>query len=263
MNPGTLDPASSKSYHDILASGNFDSFTNPDSIWYWMHTHCLEQQNGFFRTLAPGRYSDFLTVGDGYCAREGAWLKRVHGFNVCATDQETCLMTLDPVLDSVDEVEMADMNNLDFPDGAFDYAFVKESLHHDPMPYRAIYEMMRVSRKGVMLIEPNGDTHQPYQFTGFEAAGNYLFAFNSSELVKVGLAMGYKYFLVNYTMVFFGFHDYDMIAAGKSDQEKQRLANLERGMEPRNKPLLVFVFLKNKAVFDSVTDPAFKKISFA
>ncbi|RZK76074.1 MAG: methyltransferase domain-containing protein, partial [Pedobacter sp.] len=45
--------------------------------------------------------------------------------------------------------------NLSFGDGAFDYLLCKESYHHFPKPYAALYEMIRVSRKAIILMEPH------------------------------------------------------------------------------------------------------------
>lgn len=40
----------SKHYQNILLGGleQYDGFINPKSIWYWMHTFCLEQIRDFF-----------------------------------------------------------------------------------------------------------------------------------------------------------------------------------------------------------------------
>jgi hypothetical protein len=44
---------------------------------------------------------------------------------------------------------------LTFRDETFDYVFCKESFHHFPRPYLALYEMLRVARRAVFLVEPN------------------------------------------------------------------------------------------------------------
>lgn len=47
-----------------------------------------------------------------------------------------------------------DAERLEFEDQTFDFAIVHEGLHHCLSPHRALLEMYRVSRKGVMIIEP-------------------------------------------------------------------------------------------------------------
>lgn len=42
---------------------------------------------------------------------------------------------------------------LTFPDDEFDFAFVSDGLHHCSSPHRALLEMYRVARKGVIVIE--------------------------------------------------------------------------------------------------------------
>jgi SAM-dependent methyltransferase len=46
-----------------------------------------------------------------------------------------------------------DAQRLEFPDGSFDFAFVADGLHHCASPHRALLEMYRVSRTGVIVIE--------------------------------------------------------------------------------------------------------------
>jgi SAM-dependent methyltransferase len=43
---------------------------------------------------------------------------------------------------------------LTFPDGAFDFVIVHEGLHHCHSPHRAMLEMYRVARRGILVFEP-------------------------------------------------------------------------------------------------------------
>lgn len=47
-----------------------------------------------------------------------------------------------------------DAERLPFADGTFDYAFVHDGLHHLVDPEGAITEMARVSRRGIIVVEP-------------------------------------------------------------------------------------------------------------
>jgi ubiquinone/menaquinone biosynthesis C-methylase UbiE len=47
-----------------------------------------------------------------------------------------------------------DAENLPFGDGTFDYGFVHDGLHHLPEPDRAIAELARIARRGIMVTEP-------------------------------------------------------------------------------------------------------------
>ena len=47
-----------------------------------------------------------------------------------------------------------DAEHLEFEDEAFDFAIIHEGLHHCLSPHRALRDLYRVSRRGVMIIEP-------------------------------------------------------------------------------------------------------------
>jgi len=49
---------------------------------------------------------------------------------------------------------VADAEHLPFPDHSFDVVAVHDGLHHLDDPYRAIREMARVAREGVLILEP-------------------------------------------------------------------------------------------------------------
>ncbi len=49
---------------------------------------------------------------------------------------------------------MADATNLPFPDNTFDVVSVHDGLHHLSEPWKAVREMVRVAKKGIVIIEP-------------------------------------------------------------------------------------------------------------
>jgi SAM-dependent methyltransferase len=46
-----------------------------------------------------------------------------------------------------------DAQSLSYGDGSFDFVFVADGLHHCSSPHRAMLEMYRVARKGIIVIE--------------------------------------------------------------------------------------------------------------
>lgn len=46
-----------------------------------------------------------------------------------------------------------DAQNLSYGDETFDYVFVADGLHHCASPHRALLEMYRVSRRGIVVVE--------------------------------------------------------------------------------------------------------------
>jgi len=252
-----------KWYRDILEGGpeKWDGFVNPDSIWSWMHTYCIDHIKEFFQNIPP---STIITLGDGYCGREAIHIKRINSnHKVHASDWQPCLIEVSHKLGLVDEFSNQDIGNLTFEDDSFDFVFIKESLHHMSMPYKGLYEMFRVAKRGVILIEPSGDNDPKYHFNKYEIVGNYVFGFSSHELIKIGLSYGIKNFVWTYSSVHFGRHDIDNINLGKIDEEKKRLIELDDKIPIKDKPLMIFFFLKDKELLNHFTDKdKFSKFEF-
>ena len=89
-----------------------------------------------------------------------------------------------------------DAENLPFETGSFDYSFVHDGLHHLPQPERAIAELARVARRGIIVTEPADaaitmllirvGVMQPY-----EEAGNFVIRFRSDRLESVCRSLGF------------------------------------------------------------------------
>ena len=241
-------------FKSILDGGveKYDGFINPDSIWYFMHVYCIDHIKEFFQNIPK---STILTVGDGYCGREAVHIKRISPqHHLHASDWQPCLLQVSKDLGLIDEFSDQDMNHLTFEDGEFDFVFVKESLHHMSMPYNGLYEMLRVAKKGVILIEPSGDNEPKHKFNGFEPVGNFVFSFSSHDLIKVGLSYGYKNFAFTFSSVHFGRHNIKNIEDGKVEEEKNRLISVDNQIPMKDRPLLIFFFLKDPSLMDCFTD---------
>jgi SAM-dependent methyltransferase len=73
------------------------------------------------------------------------------------------LSNIEPLIDAEDEpmdgaevtLLYADLENLAIPDASYDVVVAHEVLHHCRSPHRALLEMLRVSRKHVVMMEPN------------------------------------------------------------------------------------------------------------
>jgi SAM-dependent methyltransferase len=67
------------------------------------------------------------------------------------------LTSLDPVMANNSMVpfssQIADVRDLPFKAGEFDFVFVSDGLHHCDSPHAALVEMYRVARKGVIVFE--------------------------------------------------------------------------------------------------------------
>jgi SAM-dependent methyltransferase len=98
-------------------------------------------------------------LADGTLARSDSVLA------VCAGKRERDLLAdrgfTDVVISNLEaEAEMApfawsrqDAQDLELDDGSFDFCIVVAGLHHCASPHRALVEMYRVARKGILVIE--------------------------------------------------------------------------------------------------------------
>jgi SAM-dependent methyltransferase len=104
------------------------------------------------------------------------------------------------------ELLKADAEELQIQDGTYDLVLAHEVLHHCRSPHKALLEMLRVSRKHIIILEPN-ESHLmrafvklrfsfPYElpaviFNDFQQGGvrntcipNYIFRWNEREVYQ-------------------------------------------------------------------------------
>jgi SAM-dependent methyltransferase len=151
----------------------------------------------------------WVTVGDGY-GFDANYLYD-HGQDVVATDISSTFLELSKQAGLFDVFSIENAERLSFEDDQFDYAMCKEAYHHFPRPYIAVYEMLRVAKKGIILIEPhdplsrmpfllalrnildnwNVNTLQKYWKNrySFEEVGNYVFKLSERECEKIAMGM--------------------------------------------------------------------------
>ncbi|MGB9408574.1 MAG: class I SAM-dependent methyltransferase [Terracidiphilus sp.] len=100
----------------------------------------------------------------------------------------------------------ADAEDMQFADGSYDLVLAHEMLHHCRSPHKALLEMLRVSRRHVIIQEPNNSLLMhafvklrfsfPYElpavvFHNFQAGGvrntcvpNYIYRWNAREMYQ-------------------------------------------------------------------------------
>jgi ubiquinone/menaquinone biosynthesis C-methylase UbiE len=179
------------------------------TVDYWRHLR-------MYRLLDPLLQADpgarWLTVGDGRYGKDAKYLQD-HGADALATDISDVLLKESFEAGAIAAYSQQNAEHLSLPDASFDYAFCKESYHHFPRPALALYEMLRVARKAVVLVEPNdrhaGDSAllllsgrlralikrvlgmKPSRH-GFEDSGNYVFTISRRDIEKVALGLDYR-----------------------------------------------------------------------
>jgi len=106
------------------------------------------------------------------------------------------------------KIKYQNMENLKYPENSFDYSVVHASLHHMSKPYKGLYEMFRVSKKGMLVIESHDNfimrllikmnLTEDYEYSSIKYTGskinkggvdgtnipNYVYRFSESEFIK-------------------------------------------------------------------------------
>lgn len=192
-----------KSYHrQALSDLEMDLpslFTHPGSIDNWRHTRMLNLARTIWESF-PG--SRWMTIGDGRFGSDAAYL-HTQGVEVIATNLTDAPLRYAQELGRITSYRVENAESISMEDDACDFVLCKEAYHHFPRPPIALYEMLRVSRIAVVLIEPldnpkildgikgafktifRGDREQQ-----FENSGNFLYRLNLRELEKLMTAAG-------------------------------------------------------------------------
>ncbi len=173
------------------------------TVGYWLH----ERMYQLVASLIKADTS-LLTVGDGY-GLDAAYFQ-AQGCHATATDIAGTFLPIVKEKNLISDYSVQNTEQMTFEDNSFDYVFCKEAYHHFPRPYMAVYEMIRVAKKGVVLIEPHDPLSRMPLMLGlrnildrinptilqkywknrysFEEVGNYVFKLSEREIEK--LAMG-------------------------------------------------------------------------
>lgn len=174
-------------------------FTAPASIDNWRHTRMLDSTAPLIATYPTATW---ITVGDGRYGSDAAYL---HGRGVPVTATTLTDERLRTAFERgfIPAYRAENAERMSFADETADFVLCKESYHHFPRPPVALYEMLRVARRAVVLIEPlddprlldnlkrlvkrllRGDTELQ-----FEPSGNFLYRLDVREMAKLMTAIG-------------------------------------------------------------------------
>jgi SAM-dependent methyltransferase len=188
-----------------------ESWFRDDTVDAWRMNRMFAPFAGY---VSASGESSWLTVGDGKFGLDSIRLRKLNpSLTALPTDISDLLLKKAKERGLIADYRTENAERLSFPDEAFDHVLCKESYHHFPRPAVALYEMLRVARKSVLLIEPND--HIPARALGklvygfkrllkkmlgmnvlhsdhfrFEPGGNYVYALSRRELEKTALGMG-------------------------------------------------------------------------
>jgi ubiquinone/menaquinone biosynthesis C-methylase UbiE len=200
-----------------------ESWFRDNTVDFWRHKRMYE-------TIQPVtvyfQKKKWLSIGDGRFGLDSYRLKSLFNIDVFPTDLSKNMLAIGKDKGIINKFKIENAENLSFSDNQFDIVFCKESFHHFPRPMIALYEMLRVSKYAVILIEPNDFTvlRSPksivksslkwllskffkrsrfgnYNFSifsykphSFEESGNYVYPLSKRELEKFSHALNLKEF---------------------------------------------------------------------
>lgn len=114
----------------------------------WRHLRMVD-----FATCFASVEEEWLTIGDAH-GYDSIMLRQMGISNVVASSLDVTMLKKGHEAGVVGDYLVINAESISQPDDSFDYVLCKEALHHMPRPILAIYEMLRVARKGVIFIEP-------------------------------------------------------------------------------------------------------------
>jgi SAM-dependent methyltransferase len=174
-----------------------------NSTNYWRHDRMRS-------TILPllAAKERWITIGDGY-GTDAAWLI-AKGQAVHCTDIQDTIPKMCNLAGLIADYSAANAEAMSFGDEEFDWGLCKEAYHHMPRPPIAFYEMLRVVKKGLVLIEPGPrqaknlwgsvmlgllNRIRPVRLENhFEESGNYIFKLSIFDVQQMAMGIGLRCF---------------------------------------------------------------------
>jgi ubiquinone/menaquinone biosynthesis C-methylase UbiE len=177
------------------------AYFTPNSIDAWRHKRMLKTINPI---IANSLRSTWLTIGDGTYGSDAFYLK-CHNVKATASSISDTTLVFAKERGFVEDFKEINAEEIHCRNDEYDYILCKEAFHHFPRPPLAFYEMLRVAKNAVVLIEPQeknrliGDIIKKVikkliRKDGsdlYEPCGNYIYRINIKEIEKTLLAINY------------------------------------------------------------------------
>ena len=208
-----MEPSQSYAHHATSFSeeASAAAIEAASAIWYdenaidtWRHARAYE-----IADVLKDESGSWLTVGDGRFGLDAQRLAMRGIPDVLPTDICPGLLEAAKQRGHIAEYRVENAESLSFASGSFDYVFMKEAYHHFPRPPIAFYEMLRVARRAVFLVEPFDRARSPLRslltfcrsiiarrrihadaMMFEEKDRNYVFTLSVREVEKMAIALG-------------------------------------------------------------------------
>lgn len=144
-----------------------------------------------------------LLIASCGCGIDAHYLKKYYRpRKICFTDIHVQAMEKTQSNFYNDFFVLTDNHQLAFKSGSFDYVFIAASLHHLKEPISGLYELLRVAKNGLMVIEPNDSwLTRVFEKMGWAHEyevehGNYVYRFNKRDVDKITKALFFKHDII-------------------------------------------------------------------
>lgn len=131
----------------LTAQETYQVFDNT-TVDSWRHNRMLD-----FVPCIGNPNDRWLTVGDAH-GYDSIRLRNMGITQIVASNLNASVLSQAHALGHVGEYMAINAEQIPLENSSFDYVLCKEALHHMPRPMQAIYEMLRVARKGIVFVEP-------------------------------------------------------------------------------------------------------------
>lgn len=197
-------------------------WSHKDTADYWRHERMYSSMDILIKLYPDAKW---LTIGDGRYGTDANYLISKNAKHVLATDIFCDFLKQAKEDNFITDYKEENAERMSFADNEFDFVVCKESYHHFPRPMIAVYEMLRVAKIAVIIIEPNDPNifipydwnlktslrwfnqkaanviryfakkkaQGIYNFGGFEELGNYIYTVSKREMEKVAYGINLKY----------------------------------------------------------------------
>lgn len=176
--------------------------TDARQVEYWEQDHghrgydhpivreFATQRVNFIRkllNLAEVRNALDVGCGNGF----STYYMRAHIPEMWAVDRSEYMLARHP-LHHEGRTRQGDALSLPFPDGEFDLVYAWEVLHHISEPVRAVREMARVSKRYVMVAEPNPRNPAQFAFAYYDPEHRWVLNFTKRYMRRTFEEAGLK-----------------------------------------------------------------------
>ena len=153
----------------------------------------------------------------------------------------------DPALSNDLPILAIDAEGIDLPDDSYDVVFAHEMIHHCRSPHLALCEMLRVSKRHVVMMEPNDSAFMrllcrfklsfPFELAavvnnGYVCGGvrnsavpNFIFRWNQTEVQKLACSYLPEYRVALYTDPYW---DFNVNEKNLADRKQTKLGSITR-----------------------------------